>query len=105
MKRRYLVVYEKGKRNYSGFLPDVAGCISTGKTLEHMREMMLEALQLHLDGIAEDGDPMPEATTISYPVSFEGEFETVLGYIVEWIEIKLPRVKPQPRKRVLHQAA
>ncbi len=105
MKRKYLVIYEKGKRNYSGFLPDVPGCISTGKSLDLMRDMMREALELHLEGMAEDGDPLPEATTVSYPVTFEGEYEAVLGYIIEWLEVKLPRSKSQTRRRVLHQAA
>ncbi len=105
VKRRYLVVYEEGKRNYSGFLPDVPGCVSTGKSLEQMRNMMREALDFHLEGMAEDGEPIPETKTLSYPVSFEGESEKVLGYIVEWIEVKLPKSKSQPRKRALHQAA
>lgn len=105
MKRKYLVVYEKGKRNYSGFLPDIIGCVSTGKTLELMRERMHEALQLHLEGMAQDGEAMPEARTLTYPVSFEGEMETVLGYMVEWIEVKLPNAKPQFRRRTLHEAA
>lgn len=105
MKRKYLVVYEKGKRNYSGFLPDIDGCVSTGKTLDDMREHMHEALELHLEGIAADGDPMPEAKTLAFPVSFEGEMESVLGYMVEWIEVKLPKSKAEPRRRTLHQAA
>jgi predicted RNase H-like HicB family nuclease len=105
MKRRYLVVYEKGKRNYSGFSPDVPGCVSTAKTLEQMRSMMTEALEFHLQGIAEDGEPMPEATTSSYPVSFEEDSEGVLGYVVEWIDVKLPRIKAQPRKRSMRKAA
>ena len=105
MKRRYLVVYEKGKRNYSGFVPDVPGCISTGKDLEHMRSMMQEALEFHLEGTAEDGDPLPEAATRSYPASFEGEFGSVLGYVIEWIEVRLPKVKAQPRRRAVQPAA
>ena len=105
MKRRYLVVYEKGKRNYSGFAPDVPGCVSTGKDLEQMRAMMREAIEFHLEGAAEDGDPIPEVRTLGYPVSFEGDSGDVLGYVVEWLDVTLPKGKPQPRRRVMHTAA
>ena len=104
MKRRYLVVYEKGRRGYSGFVPDVPGCVSTGKDLDLMRTHMMEALDFHLEGTAEDGNPLTEAITLAYPVSFEGELESVLGYVVEWIDVKLPKTKAQPRRRSLQAA-
>jgi predicted RNase H-like HicB family nuclease len=63
MKQRFLVVYEHGKRNFSGFAPDIPGCISTGKSLAEMRRMMREALDAHLQWMADDGDPMPVAKT------------------------------------------
>ncbi len=94
-----MVVYEKGKRNYSGFAPDLPGCISTGKTLEDMRAMMKEALEFHMEGICQDGDPVPEAVTTSIEIPFEQESEGVLGYFVEWIDITLPKTQSQTRKR------
>ena len=59
MKYRILVVLEKGKNNYSAYAPEVPGCVSTGKTVQEALKNMQEALQLHLEGMAEDGDGLP----------------------------------------------
>ena len=92
MKQRFLVVYEHGRQNYGGFAPDIPGCISTGKTLKKMREMMREALEFHLEGVAEDGDAMPQPVTISVDFREMDEIEEgeVDHYVVEWLEIKVP---------------
>ena len=92
MRQRYLVVYEHGKRNFSGFAPDVPGCISTGKTLAMMRRMMREALEAHLQWMADDGDPLPFPKTRS--VEFTEEDLSVADpehyFIVESLEIEMP---------------
>jgi predicted RNase H-like HicB family nuclease len=100
MKRKYMVVYERGKRNFSGFAPDVPGCVSTGKTLDEMRAMMKEALEFHLEGLALDGDQIPQPATKSIAVPFEDEDAGVIGYFVEWLDIHIPKIKAQPRKRI-----
>jgi predicted RNase H-like HicB family nuclease len=56
---RILIVLEKGPRNYSAYAPEVPGCVATGKTREETLQLMREALELHLQGMAEDGDEMP----------------------------------------------
>jgi predicted RNase H-like HicB family nuclease len=48
MTRRYLVIYESGPTNMSGFAPDVPGCVATGRSLEEMRSNLREALEFHL---------------------------------------------------------
>ena len=57
---RYLVIIEKAKNNYSAFSPDVPGCAATGETREEAEREMRAALQMHLDGLREDGLPLPE---------------------------------------------
>ena len=59
---RYLVIIEKAKNNYSAFSPDVPGCVATGETREAAEREMRVALQMHLDGLKEDGLPLPEPT-------------------------------------------
>jgi predicted RNase H-like HicB family nuclease len=61
MESRYriLVVVGKGPRNYSAYAPEVSGCVATGKTLEETLRLMTEALQMHLEGMIEDGDELP----------------------------------------------
>ena len=91
MKKKFLVVYEHGEGNYSGFAPDVPGCISTAKTLPMMRRMMKEALEAHLLFMASDGDPMPEPVTTSISFSPEDDPEgEVDHYVVERLEIEMP---------------
>lgn len=61
----YLIVIEKAKNNYSAYAPDVPGCISTGKTVEETLKNMNEALEFHIQGLKEDGLPIPKAVTQS----------------------------------------
>ena len=58
------MIIEKGERNYSAYLPDLPGCIATGKTLQEVKQRMSEAVELHLRGMREDGLPIPEATSL-----------------------------------------
>lgn len=62
---RYAMIIETGKRNYSAYLPDLPGCIATGKTIEEVRQHMREAIELHLAGLPEDGLPIPQPTTLA----------------------------------------
>jgi predicted RNase H-like HicB family nuclease len=61
---QYAVVIEKvPDSNYSAYVPDLPGCISTGDTLEEAKVNIHEAIEFHLDGMRQDGDPIPEPTT------------------------------------------
>ena len=62
---RYAMIIETGRENYSAYLPDLPGCIATGKTIEELKQRMREAIELHLDGMREDGLPVPEPTTLA----------------------------------------
>jgi predicted RNase H-like HicB family nuclease len=59
VRYRFLVVYEQGDHNYSAYVPDLPGCVSTGATLGETREHIREAIALHLAGMREDGDDIP----------------------------------------------
>ena len=60
MKLRYAVVYEQTPNNYCAYLPDLPGCISTGKTWGDIREMIREAVTFHIEDMLEQGEPLPE---------------------------------------------
>lgn len=67
MKKRYAIAVEAGERNFSAYIPDVDGCISTGASLAEVRANIHEALTAHLAWMADDGDPIPEPrTTVEY---------------------------------------
>ncbi|HLL73368.1 MAG TPA: type II toxin-antitoxin system HicB family antitoxin [Pyrinomonadaceae bacterium] len=59
------MIIERGERNYSAYLPDMPGCIATGKTVEEVKRRMREAVELHLRGLREDGLPVPEPTSMA----------------------------------------
>ena len=67
--REYVVIFEKAGNNYSAYVPDLPGCISTGKTLDETERNIEEAIALYLDTLREDGKPFPEPTTKAKPVS------------------------------------
>ena len=59
----YAVIYAKTKTGFSAHVPDLPGCIATGRTLEITRTRLREAIEMHLQGIREDGLAIPKATT------------------------------------------
>ena len=60
MKLQYAVVFERTPNNYCAYVPDLPGCISTGKTWTEMKEMIQEAITGHIEVMLEYGDPLPE---------------------------------------------
>lgn len=57
--RRYLVIIEKGTRNYSAYSPDIPGCIATARTREQVARRIREAITFHLDGLRRRGLSLP----------------------------------------------
>ena len=88
---QYLVIIEAGESNYSAYSPDVLGCIVTGATIEETLQQMKEALTMHLEGIAEDGDELPQAKGLKYYLS-QDEPVAEPGDLITHIEVRLPAV-------------
>jgi predicted RNase H-like HicB family nuclease len=57
---RYGIVIERADGNLSAYAPDIPGCVATGATLAEVRARMADAIAMHLDGLREDGLPIPE---------------------------------------------
>jgi predicted RNase H-like HicB family nuclease len=62
---KYAVLYEKTATGYSAHVPDLPGCVAAGDTLEETEQLMREAIEMHLEGMREDGDSIPEPSTIA----------------------------------------
>ena len=60
----YPVVIEGDEGGYSAYVPNLPGCVAVGATLDEVRRLMREAIDLHLRGMIEDGLPIPEATAV-----------------------------------------
>lgn len=62
---RYAIVIEKTRTGYSAFVPDLPGCIATGDSQIEVEHEMKTAIRFHIDGLMEDGLPVPKATSIA----------------------------------------
>ena len=61
---RYAIVIEKiHGSNYSAYVPDLPGCVATADSLEEIKRLMHEGIEFHLEGMREDGTPIPEPQT------------------------------------------
>jgi len=61
--KEYLVIYEHGKRNWSAYVPDLPGCVATGKTRKEIERNIREAIEFHIEGMRMDHEPIPEPST------------------------------------------
>ncbi len=66
--KRYAVIIEKGPANYGAYVPDLPGCVAVADSVEELQELIREAIQLHIEAMIEDGDPVPEATTTALEI-------------------------------------
>ncbi len=56
---QYLVVIEKGESSYGAYVPDLPGCIAVGETRLEVSRLIHEAIEFHVEGLLEDGQPVP----------------------------------------------
>src|ERR1051326_1709733 len=63
--KRFLVVIEKAKRNYSAYSPDLPGCVATGGTKAEVEKNIRAAIRMHFAGLREDGRAVPEARSVA----------------------------------------
>jgi len=66
---RYAVVYEKGRSGYGAYVPDLPGCVAVGKQLRRVQQLIREAIELHIEGLREDGEPVPPPTSLAENVA------------------------------------
>jgi predicted RNase H-like HicB family nuclease len=59
----YTVIIENAGANYSAYVPDLPGCVTTGATPDETMRNMRQAIEFHLEGMREDGEPIPVPTT------------------------------------------
>jgi predicted RNase H-like HicB family nuclease len=65
-ERRYLIVIEGAEEeNYSAYAPDLPGCVATGASLEQCEREMRDAISLHIEGLRETGQPVPEPSQLT----------------------------------------
>ncbi len=61
---RYAIVIEQAAGNYSAYVPDLPGCIATGATVAEVEQEMRAAIRFHIEGLEEDGLPVPVPSSV-----------------------------------------
>lgn len=61
--KRYAIVVEDAGTNLAAYVPDLPGCVATGRTRKEVERLIREAIELHLEGMAEDGLPIPKPSS------------------------------------------
>lgn len=65
MSLKYAVIFKRAERNWAAYVPDLPGCITTGKTLGETERNIREAIEGHLKTLREFGEPVPRPTTVA----------------------------------------
>ena len=64
---RYVVIIEEGNNSFGAYVPDLPGCVAVADTKEEVLELIQEAIEFHIEGLREDGQPIPEpSSSIEY---------------------------------------
>ena len=81
---RYLVMIRRTSTGYSVDVPDLPGCVATGTNVEHARQMIAEAIEMHLDLMRQSGESIsPPSHTIEFAVDDDGAEE-----LCTWVEVE-----------------
>ncbi len=62
---KYMVVVEKSPSGYGAYVPDLPGCVAAGKTREEVLRLIKEAIELHIESLEENGEPVPQPSSVS----------------------------------------
>lgn len=61
---RYAVIVEQGATSFGAYVPDLPGCVAVAETREEVMQLIQEAIEFHLEGLAEDGQPLPRPSSV-----------------------------------------
>lgn len=61
---RYMVILEKGPASYGAYVPDLPGCVAAGETKAEAVKLIQEAIEFHIEGLQEEGLPIPEPSSV-----------------------------------------
>ena len=68
---QYLVVVEEGSTSFGAYVPDLPGCVAVGETRGEVLSLIREAIQFHLEGLKDGGEPIPRPSSTSEVVEIE----------------------------------
>lgn len=68
---KYLVIVEQSETRYGAYVPDLPGCVAAGETQAEVIELIHEAISCHIEGLREEGVPVPAPRSHSGYVELE----------------------------------
>ena len=69
--KKYAVVFEKAPNNWAAYVPDLPGCVTTGRTIEETRRLIAEAVEFHIEGMRLRGEAVPEPSAVAEAVEVQ----------------------------------
>jgi predicted RNase H-like HicB family nuclease len=88
---RYLVIIRRTGTGYSVDVPDLPGCVATGTSVEHAREMIAQAIEMHLELVQQSGEPIPPPSTrYEFAVDDDSPEELCTWVEVEASQLAMP---------------
>ncbi len=89
---QFIVMIRRTRTGYSVDVPDLEGCVSTGMTVEHAKQMIAEAITMHLEKMEQTGEPIPvPRKSIEFTIDEDAGEE-----FCSWVEVLLPVKEPLP---------
>jgi predicted RNase H-like HicB family nuclease len=68
---QYLVVIEQGPKSFGAYVPDLPGCVAAGETRAEVEALIQEAIEFHIEGLREDGQPIPQPSSSAQLVTID----------------------------------
>ena len=65
---KYVVVIERGKSNFSAYVPDLPGCVAAADTVEELERLIQEAIEFHIAGLREEGADVPPSSSTALEI-------------------------------------
>jgi predicted RNase H-like HicB family nuclease len=59
MSMQYVVVFEEGQNTVGAYVPDLPGCVAVGNSREEAKQLIREAIELHIESLRDHGEPVP----------------------------------------------
>ena len=81
---RYAVIIEEGENSFGAYVPDLPGCVAVGETREEVLKLIEEAIEFHIEGLREDGQPIPEPSSSVEYVGVQATYYILRDSYGQW---------------------
>jgi predicted RNase H-like HicB family nuclease len=69
--KKYAVVFERADHNWAAYVPDLPGCVTTGRTIDETRRLIADAIEFHIEGMRRHGEAVPDPTSVAEVVEVQ----------------------------------